>query len=237
MIPMKVRDWMDPSLPSVKGFEGHHLVPRHYQEAVLGTTDTKRINQVANFAPTDWHTNQQISDRAPAEYWPDLVRSRAAGADWLSQQCYWHALPRDWHTLSYDEFLEERRKRIAGVTRDAFEKLGRVAQDVEHDPIDVAGEFDGETASGERTLAELFHEGYLLAGDQLDPVDPDWVVDAVVTADGTVQIDGVHEFDSLDAAARFLDVTNVTGFEFWALEQDSGLAPMDEVLAADPRTA
>lgn len=236
MIPMKVRDWMDPSLPSVKGLEGHHLVPRHYQEAVLGTKDTKRINQVANFAPTDWHTNQQISDRAPSEYWPELVRARGGDTDWLERQCYWHALPRDWHTMTYDEFLVERRKRIAGVTRDAFEKLGSVAQDVGETPIDVAGEFVAETDSGEKTLAELFHEGYLLAGDQLDPVDPDWVVDAVVTADGTVQIDGVHEFDSLDAAARFLDVTNVSGFEFWALEQDSGLAPMNEVLAADPRT-
>ena len=60
MLRMKVREWMDPALPTVKGLEGHHLVPRRYQEKELGITDTKRINQVANFAPTDWHTNVQI---------------------------------------------------------------------------------------------------------------------------------------------------------------------------------
>ncbi|MEV8156949.1 GmrSD restriction endonuclease domain-containing protein [Kocuria salsicia] len=237
MMDMKVRDWMDPSVPSVKGLEGHHLVPRHYQEAVLGTTDTKRINQVANFAPTDWHTNQQISDRAPAEYWPDLVRSRAAGADWLSQQCYWHALPRDWHTLSYDEFLEERRKLIAQVTRDAFDRLGRHAQDSASLQLVVPEKFSEETTTDEKSLADLVQQGYLLAGDQLDPVDPDLVVDAVVTEDGTVRINGVHEFDTLDEAARFLDVTNVRGFEFWALEQDGGLATLGELLSAGPRTA
>jgi len=87
----------------------------------------------------------------------------------------------------------------------------------------------------EVSLVTLFDEGYLIPGDQLDPVDPEWVVDAVVTEDGTVQIDGVHEFDSLDEAARFLEVTNVSGFEFWALEQDGGVAPLSEVVSAGPR--
>lgn len=67
MLRMKVREWMDPALPAIKGLKGHHLVPRHYQESFLGITDNKRINQVANFAPTDWQTNLLISDRAPAD--------------------------------------------------------------------------------------------------------------------------------------------------------------------------
>ncbi|SMO72740.1 GmrSD restriction endonuclease domain-containing protein [Propioniciclava tarda] len=48
MLNERVRDWMDPSRPAVKGTEGHHLFPRAYQEAVLGITDIKRINQAAN---------------------------------------------------------------------------------------------------------------------------------------------------------------------------------------------
>lgn len=231
MLRMKVREWMDPALPAIKGLEGHHLVPRHYQEAVLGITDNKRINQVANFAPTDWHTNQQISDRPPAEYWPELVAERGEDAAWMKLQYYWHALPENWHLMPYDEFLSERRKLIAQVTRDAFDKLAGSAQAPLPLPIDIAD----DAIPAEPSLADLLEQGYLLPGDQLDPLDPDWVVDAVVTEDGTVQIDGVHEFDTLDDAAHFLEVTNMSGFEFWALEHDGGLASLPEVVASGSR--
>ena len=231
MLRMKVREWMDPTLPAVKGQEGHHLVPRSYQEKVLGITDTKRINQVANFAPTDWHTNVQISDRAPADYWPELERERGGDATWMKKQRYWHALPDQWHLLPYEEFLAQRRKLIAQVTRDAFERLGRDGQSSLAGSLDLAA----EAAADESSLATLLDGGYLVPGDQLDPVDPEWVVDAVVTEDGTIQIDGVHEFDSLDEAARYLEVTNVSGFEFWALEKDGGIAPLADVVAGGPR--
>lgn len=36
---------------------------------------------------------------------------------------YWHALPEGWHQMEYKRFLEERRERIAQITRDGFEKL------------------------------------------------------------------------------------------------------------------
>ena len=231
MLRMKVREWMDPALPAVKGQEGHHLVPRSYQEKVLGITDTKRINQVANFAPTDWHTNVQISDRAPADYWPELESERGGDGTWMKKQRYWHALPDQWHLLPYEEFLAQRRKLIAQVTRDAFERLGRDGQGSLAGSLDLAA----EAAADEASLATLLDGGYLVPGDQLDPVDPEWVVDAVVTEDGTIQIDGGHEFDSLDEAARYLEVTNVSGFEFWALEKDGGIAPLADVVASGPR--
>lgn len=233
MLRMKVREWMDPTIPAIKGQEGHHLFPRRYQESVLGIVDAKRINQVANFAPTDWQTNILISDRAPAEYWPELVRERGGDSDddWLAKQHYWHALPTKWHMLPYDEFLGQRRTLIAAVIRDAFEQLARDG----FQRSELSTEIPDEVTSDETSLVTLFDEGYLIPGDQLDPVDPEWVVDAVVTGDGTVRIDGVHEFDSLDDAARFLEVTNVSGFEFWALEQNGGVAPLSEVVSAGPR--
>ena len=149
----------------------------------------------------------------------------------MKDQCYWHALPSGWHLLPYEEFLAQRRKLIARVTRDAFERLGRGGQGSLTGSVNVAVEAPADEAS----LAALLDGGYLKPGDQLDPVDPEWVVDAVVTEDGTIQIDGVHEFDSLDEAARFLEVTNVSGFEFWALEMDGGIAPLADVVAGGSR--
>lgn len=231
MLRMKVREWMDPALPARKGTEGHHLFPRHYLESVLGLSDNKRINQAANFAPTDWDTNQKISGRPPTDYWPELVAARRGDDEWLERQLYWHALPKDWHELSYDEFLSGRRQLIARVTRDAFDRLGQDRGPLP--PVEVG--LLEVPASEDRPLSAMFHEGYLLPGDLLDPLDPDHQVDAVITEDGTLQIDGLHEFDSLDDAARYLEVTNISGFEFWALEMDGGLASLSEVMAEGPR--
>ena len=223
MLDMPVSQWMDPTLPTVKGMEGHHLFPRAYLGRELGIDDVKRVNQIANYAPTDWATNILISDRPPAEYWPELLQARHIRGEELQQQIYWHALPEDWHLLDYDEFLARRRDLIAQVTRDAFSKLrsGR-----------AAGTVDDNFSALERhdpSLRELVDAGLLRPGDLLDPVDPDWVVDAVITDDGTVLIDGEHEFDALDDAARFLDVHNISGLEFWALEVNEGLTPLTEV--------
>lgn len=35
-----------------------------------------------------------------------------------------HALPDEWQAMPYDEFLGERRKRMAQIVREGFEKLG-----------------------------------------------------------------------------------------------------------------
>jgi hypothetical protein len=224
MLDMRVHEWMDPSLPAVKGVEGHHLFPRDYQTSVLGITDVKRINQAANFAPTDWSTNIRISNRAPSEYWPELVAERGQDPAWLAKQMYWHALPPDWEQMEYEEFLAARRVLMAEVTRDAYQALvsGHAAR---VEPYVTVGE-----PTTEPTLADLVERELLRPGDLLDPVDPDRVVDAVVGPDGTIIIDGVYEFDSLDEATRHLGVTNISGLEFWALEDASGeLLPLIEM--------
>lgn len=226
MLRMPVRTWMDPTVPAVKGLEGHHLFPRAYQERVLDIHDIKRINQVANFAPTDWDTNIKISDEPPAEYWPQLVAERGGDAEWLANQYYWHALPDGWETMEYDAFLDARRAKIAQVTKDAFAVLSGGTAALPAQPV-VVEDHPTEDVS----LVELFTSGLLNAGDLLDPVDPDWQVDAVVTEDGTIVIDGIHEFDTLDDAARSLGVTNLSGFEFWALERDGGVAPLTDLVA------
>lgn len=224
MLDSRVRDWMDPSQPAIKGTEGHHLFPRDYQEKVLGITDIKRINQAGNFAPTDWSTNIAISNKAPAEYWPELVASRAKDQAWLDHQMYCHALPHGWENMDYEEFLAARRSLMAQVTRDAYNKLsGGHVQPVE--PMSATPE-----PVQEPTLSELVERDLLRPGDLLDPVDPEWEVDAVINDDGTLVIDGTELFDSLDEAAHHLEVTNMSGLEFWALEAGRDLIPLHELI-------
>lgn len=221
MLDSHVRDWMDPSQPAVKGTEGHHLFPRKYQENVLGTKDMKRINQVANFAPTDWNTNIVISDDPPAQYWPSLVAKRSKGEQWLAQQMYWHALPKGWEVLDYEEFLARRRELMAQVTRDAFARL--TVGGAELPAIAVT------ESRPDRTLQDFLDASLLAPGDLLDPVDPGWEVDAVIDEDGSLVINGVETFDSLDEAARYLGVTNMSGEEFWALEWGDELLRLQDL--------
>jgi hypothetical protein len=222
----RVREWMDPSLPAKKGMEGHHLFPRKYQEKVLGITDLKRINQAANFAPTDWDTNIEISDRAPSEYWPQLLASRNITGASLERQMYWHALPADWHLMDYDDFLAQRRGLIAKVIRDGYLEIGKIGE-----PTAAVSSPQPE-ATETTSLQTLLENSLLLPNDWLDPVDPNWVVDAVVSDDGNVVIDGIHAFDSLDDAAASLGVTNMDGLDFWALETEGGLLPLRELAAS-----
>jgi len=117
----KISDLLDPTIRSKKkALERHHLYPRAWLES-QGIEDLKRINQVANFALLEWPDNIDISDDAPSDYVPAL-RTRFSADDWAIMHEH-HALPEDWQTLSYDDFLVERRKRMAAIIRKGFEAL------------------------------------------------------------------------------------------------------------------
>lgn len=217
MLDNKVQQWMDPSLPATKGTEGHHLNPRKYLENVVGIKDLKKINQVANFAPTDWNTNILISDREPTEYWPVLVAGRGFEGESLRQQMFWHALPEDWETMGYEEFLHERRILMAQVTRSGYERL-KSGKSVASPTIQVTAQ---PAAHVENDVADLVESGIVSSGDFLIPADDSIRVRAEVTEDGVAVIDG-HEFATLDAAAHHAGADNVPGAEFWLVENDEG---------------
>lgn len=228
MLASKVRDWMDPTATAIKGLEGHHLFPVQYQKSVLGATDNKRINQVANFAPTDWDTNIKILDRAPSDYWPELVAERTPTTALLKQQMAWHALPDDWHTLDYDEFLHQRRLLMAQVTRDAFRKLSETALSAEeiHDSASTGEEAAQSTITD---VGELIDAGILKVGDVLTESDPNIDVEGEITEDRQLRV-GDDVFDSIDDAARELGVSNVGGAEFWMLEVDGELVSVAQLI-------
>ncbi|MBC7238102.1 MAG: hypothetical protein H5T69_19840 [Chloroflexi bacterium] len=120
---MKVRDLLDPTSQAKKqALERHHLFPRKYLQS-RGITDNREINQVANYALVEWHDNIDISDRPPTEY--ALQYEQRFAADELEMMYRYHALPERWYDMAYPEFLEERRKRMAAIIREGFDRLSR----------------------------------------------------------------------------------------------------------------
>ncbi|MCC0011796.1 MAG: DUF262 domain-containing protein [Sphingomonadaceae bacterium] len=119
--PLKLVAMIDPAIKGSKAsLEQHHLFPRAYLEG-QGVTDLKQINQIANFAPVEWPENIKIGKQPPAEYVPALDAQMTASE---RERVYGlHALPYLWWELPYDQFLVERRLRMAQVVRRAWEQL------------------------------------------------------------------------------------------------------------------
>jgi len=120
---MKVPELLDPAIKAKKSStERHHLFPKNYLKSI-GISDTKEINQIANFALVEWTDNIAITDHAPSTYLPKYLKRFTEAEN--NSMYYWHALPQNWETLDYPVFLELRRKMIAKVIRDGFAELSK----------------------------------------------------------------------------------------------------------------
>jgi hypothetical protein len=118
---LRVAELMDPIIQGTRSsLERHHLFPRAYLRG-LGFESVRDTNQIANFALIEWDDNSDISDQAPAKYWP-CYEERVD-----ERMLYWHALPEGWQELEYLDFLEQRRVLIAGVIRAGFETLDKAS--------------------------------------------------------------------------------------------------------------
>jgi hypothetical protein len=103
--------------------EVHHLFPEVWLHA-RGIRDRRRVNQVANLADVGWHENSVIGGRGPADYVPRLRQKLNIDDDRWGRVCAEHALPLRWESMEYEEFLRERRRRMADIIRVAFRQLG-----------------------------------------------------------------------------------------------------------------
>ena len=117
---LKVSDLLQEGIRSNKSaLERHHLFPKAWLNK-NGVSEIRDTNQIANYALVEWSDNIEISDMAPAEYLPYYLE-RLSGNK--KEMYYWHALPENWENMSYSDFLVERRKLMALVIKDAFEKI------------------------------------------------------------------------------------------------------------------
>ncbi|MDQ3347742.1 MAG: DUF262 domain-containing protein [Acidobacteriota bacterium] len=103
--------------------EAHHLFPTTWLHS-HGIRERRFVNQVANLADVGWHENSLIGGRGPADYVPRLREKLAIDDDRWGRLCAEHALPLAWESMEYEEFLRERRRRMADVIRVAFRQLG-----------------------------------------------------------------------------------------------------------------
>jgi hypothetical protein len=145
---LRVPELSDPVVKGTKlALERHHLFPvAHLKKQ--GITETRDYNQIANFALLEWPDNIAITDRAPSDYFPEYA-SRFAQDD-FAEMVRLHALPSGWTTMSYFEFLDARRKLMAQVIREGYERL--------------SGE-GGEPATARRPIQEI------LASDENSQVE------------------------------------------------------------------
>lgn len=208
-----VRNWMDPNWGSTMKVEEHHLFPRAHLRS-LEITGTRRVNQVANYAPTDSDTNKRISARPPSEYWPDLLGQRKISGEALRRQRFWYALPEGWENLDYWEFLQQRRRLMAEVVHQGYLRLldpGYVPQMGD----DLNAWVDDETTRGLR-LPDLVDAGLLRPGDILGPVDPERPTVAEITDDALLSFND-EEYDTPARAARADGDESSDGWEYWML--------------------
>ena len=117
----RVVDLLDPTQKGDKAAaERHHLFAKKYlkDKGITGTRDT---NQIANFALVEWDDNIAISGDSPEDYWP-VYSSRFSDTE-LAKMCHWHALPVNWHSMEYREFLEARRRLMAKVIKEGLQHI------------------------------------------------------------------------------------------------------------------
>lgn len=118
---LQVKELLESGLRANKSaLERHHLFPKAWLMR-NGITEQREYNQIANFALVEWSDNIAISDKEPKVYLP-IYEQRFSEND-LQQMRFWHALPDNWQEMSYRIFLIKRRKLIAGVVKEAYQKL------------------------------------------------------------------------------------------------------------------
>lgn len=148
---LRVSELLDPTTHGHKlALERHHLFPKGYL-GTIGITDLRDTNQIANYALVEWGDNTKISSQPPTDYLPAL-KERFTAAE-LERMYYWHGLPDNWEGMEYNEFLIQRRERIAKVISDAYQLMAR--GDADEDALERAIPIEEIILSGESNEVEF----------------------------------------------------------------------------------
>ena len=111
---------LDPGMKTRrKALERHHLFPKAWLDKHVGS-ETKLINQQANYALLEWPDNADVADGNPADYVPRLRKEGKFSSGEWDLMLKMHALPDGWEYMPYKEFLAMRRFLMAQVIQQGF---------------------------------------------------------------------------------------------------------------------
>ncbi|MFI9328077.1 DUF262 domain-containing protein [Kitasatospora sp. NPDC052868] len=223
----KVRSRLDPAVTTKRGIERHHLFPKAHLVRTLGIRESQKINQIANMTLVEWHKNIDISDQAPAVYWPQQTAARQLDPARLAQQQYWHALPEGWESMEYEDFLGARRQLMAAVVRDAFVQLGSSDYHPCYPAPDILANPTMRQGGSRLPLHKLIHAGLLEPGAILKPSWAGHSVTASVNERGLIEVDG-EAYDTPSGAAKASGI-HTNGWEFWSVVTPQGPVPLDKL--------
>jgi hypothetical protein len=238
-------------LGKMNALEVHHIFPK----ALLYKHGYSKaeVNAVANFCFLTKDTNLQISDHRPADYFPEIEGKHpgALVSQWIP------ADPELWQVENYPQFLEERRRLLAGAANSLLAELlheAPGAEVVDEMPVPVATAVEPavmetpggvESAEEEALLIELnewvlskgLPEGYLLhelahpdTGEPMALLDLAWP-------------NGLQEGYSqpvavlLDEGERTLEIANDHGFRYFTSVDAFKAHVQTEVIADGDETA
>lgn len=112
--------------PGTSGFKSaldvHHIFPKNYLSQ-MGYDNDRDRNQIANYTYLDYQTNIAISDDAPSIYSAKLRKQM--GDEAYEASLEQNAIPLNFETMTYETFLEERRKLMANIIRNAYNFLSK----------------------------------------------------------------------------------------------------------------
>lgn len=95
----------------------HHIFPKNHL-AKLGIVEDRDCNQIANYTYLDYQTNIDISDESPKNY---AAKQRSRLGDMAyTLSLEQNAIPEDFENMSYENFLNERRRLMAGIIHKAY---------------------------------------------------------------------------------------------------------------------
>ncbi|WP_109687529.1 DUF1524 domain-containing protein [Branchiibius hedensis] len=133
-VHLRLLHWLDSLVTTEQSGDIHHIVPKDYLQK-NGYPDRADYNQVANFALTETSINISISNKPPSIYMAEVDEQVASGilrlgeivdAEDLARNLQENAVPlsvREATAGSYPEFLDQRRKLMAGTIRDFYRAL------------------------------------------------------------------------------------------------------------------
>lgn len=101
--------------------EKHHLFPKAYLEKI-GIKDDRDRNQIANYAFIEWGDNMDVGDEAPEIYFKPIFTRKTVEEE-REELMKYNALPENWYSMKYNDFLVERRKLISNVIKEGYERL------------------------------------------------------------------------------------------------------------------